>query len=30
MFAKGVMKPVRFTQADIARHTVTSYVPGIR
>ena len=28
MFAKGAMKTVRFTQADIVRHTVRSYVPG--
>jgi acyl-homoserine-lactone acylase len=28
IFAKGEMKRVRFTQADIARHTVRTYVPG--
>lgn len=28
MFAKGILKPVRFTQADVRKHQIREYVPG--
>ena len=28
MFAKGQLKPVRFTEADIKAHTIREYTPG--